>query len=345
MEINKGGTRFFELDYLRGIAALSVVLFHFTYAYDNGLKIVSPDKFYFKYGNCGVYLFFMISGFVIFMTLSKVKKPSDFIISRFIRLYPSYWCCLILSIVFVNIFKSPFNYHIISIYQFVINVTMFQNWFRVKDIDGVYWTLAVELTFYILLFSLFLLNQLKNIQYWVLLWIFGAIFPLFFNIPYQNYINALFILEYAPLFIAGIIFYILSFVNKRKINYVILIFSLIVESAYQYKTYHSFVSTYIIFIFYAIFYVLSYTYSKKDRKEQKLNEVLLFLGNISYPLYLIHENVGLTTIFYLKKLYDFQVFYIPVTICFVVFLATMISLFIEKPVMKYLKMKLLLVSK
>jgi peptidoglycan/LPS O-acetylase OafA/YrhL len=60
--------RFLELDALRGIASLTVLLFHFT-RFSSG---TSP--FNYNIGATGVDFFFMLSGFVILMTLDK--KPS-----------------------------------------------------------------------------------------------------------------------------------------------------------------------------------------------------------------------------------------------------------------------------
>lgn len=81
--------RLIELDALRGIAALSVVIYHYTTRYNS---LYGHDSFldnnYFHYCSQGVQLFFMISGFVIFLTLNHIKKPMDFVISRFSRLYP-----------------------------------------------------------------------------------------------------------------------------------------------------------------------------------------------------------------------------------------------------------------
>ena len=80
----QGKNRLLELDALRGIAALMVVLFHFT--------MDRPEMYYgFKYGVTGVDFFFIISGFVIFLTLSSTKNWKDFVVSRFSRLYPTYW--------------------------------------------------------------------------------------------------------------------------------------------------------------------------------------------------------------------------------------------------------------
>ena len=59
--------RLLELDALRGIAAMMVVLFHLT-------MNTAIEKFGFRYGVTGVDLFFIISGFVIFLTLNKSRR-------------------------------------------------------------------------------------------------------------------------------------------------------------------------------------------------------------------------------------------------------------------------------
>jgi peptidoglycan/LPS O-acetylase OafA/YrhL len=73
-----------ELDALRGIAVILVVFMHITIENDQAKDI-------FELGVTGVDLFFVISGFVILLTLEKTKSWQDFVISRFSRLYPAYW--------------------------------------------------------------------------------------------------------------------------------------------------------------------------------------------------------------------------------------------------------------
>jgi peptidoglycan/LPS O-acetylase OafA/YrhL len=80
--------RFLELDALRGIAVFLVLLSHYTWAYDYHFQSLSEHSFHFSHGEFGVQVFFMISGFVIFMTIEKTQSIKDFIISRFSRLYP-----------------------------------------------------------------------------------------------------------------------------------------------------------------------------------------------------------------------------------------------------------------
>ena len=85
--------RYYEIDLLRFLAAVGVMLFHYTfrgYAADD----LSPLEFpllaeVFKYGSLGVDLFFIISGFVILLTAYN-RDAVSFTISRIIRIYPAY---------------------------------------------------------------------------------------------------------------------------------------------------------------------------------------------------------------------------------------------------------------
>ena len=139
------GSRIEELDGLRGLAAIAVVLFHYTTRYSEIYGRETGLPFEFPYGNLGVELFFGISGFVIFMTLDRTRSLGDFVVSRVSRLYPAYWAAIILTTAVVNLegmtefMRSPF--------EITVNFTMLQSFVGVRAVDGVYWTLAVELAF------------------------------------------------------------------------------------------------------------------------------------------------------------------------------------------------------
>jgi peptidoglycan/LPS O-acetylase OafA/YrhL len=151
MEKNKT-KRFEELDALRGIAALMVVFFHFSMKRDDYNSFL-------KLGAVGVDLFFIISGFVIFMSLQKVSNSKDFIINRISRLYPTYWASVTLTFILI-ICYGIFNGNVYPqniVFNYVGNMTMFQFYLRIPDIDGPYWTMIIEMIFYIAILSLYLL--------------------------------------------------------------------------------------------------------------------------------------------------------------------------------------------
>jgi peptidoglycan/LPS O-acetylase OafA/YrhL len=115
-----------ELDALRGIATMLIVFLHLTT--ENG-KI----KGFFTLGVTGVDLFFIISGFVILLTLEKTRNWQDFVVSRFSRLYPVYWASVILIGLLMFLRGTPFTSSWIKLFA---NMTMFQAYFKIKDLDG-----------------------------------------------------------------------------------------------------------------------------------------------------------------------------------------------------------------
>ena len=140
--------RMLSLDGLRGAAAMAVVLSHYT-----SLSIWWPiveahgvrPPLRLNLGEFGVELFFMISGFVIPLSMTG-KTPGQFFRSRFIRLYPTFWICLLFSTVIHAIFLRD-----VTVGKFLANLTMIPRQFLGPSacIEGSYWTLECELFFYL----------------------------------------------------------------------------------------------------------------------------------------------------------------------------------------------------
>jgi peptidoglycan/LPS O-acetylase OafA/YrhL len=325
---NKHNERISELDALRGIAAASVMLFHYTLTGVDGIV----RGFSFKYGFLGVQLFFMISGFVIFMTIDKTKKSTDFIVSRFSRLFPAYWMAIFLTVSITLLFSSiPFN-ELFSIKQILINLTMLQYWFKVKDIEAAYWTLAIELTFYLIMLTIFILKKLEHIENICIVWLFMVVVIDTIDMPFKNYINAIFILKHAALFIGGICFFLIKKNGfNKKIN-IILISSLLVELYTIYIDDTRIIPLLAICLFYSIFYL--YIHGKLKFLS---NKILIYLGSISYPLYLIHDKIGSILIRLTKHILDNQIVYLPIAIFVILVLSTLINIYFEKPSMKFIR--------
>lgn len=91
----------YGLQYLRGIAALLVVLLHAKVAVNHFVpssKLLLPDEGFIEFGKYGVDIFFVISGMVMYLTMGKSMKSDrgigNFIIKRLIRVVPAFWMAL-----------------------------------------------------------------------------------------------------------------------------------------------------------------------------------------------------------------------------------------------------------
>ncbi len=143
------------LDSLRGIAAMSVVFSHFI---ELTPLQVYLDWLYFSPGQFGVAVFFAISGMVIPFSLKEEPNAvAKFALSRFFRLYPAYWASLLLAIVSASLFL----HRDIDATQVMANISMLQGFFGIPHMFGVYWTLMLEMVFYVSMAGLFVVGLLR----------------------------------------------------------------------------------------------------------------------------------------------------------------------------------------
>jgi peptidoglycan/LPS O-acetylase OafA/YrhL len=138
---------------LRGLAALAVCWYHFTYGQDWWLKASG------KYGWLGVHIFFVISGFIIPYSLYQYRYSIGdyfrFVGKRLARLHPPYLASMVVVIVFGWLMMlvpswtaKPPDVSWISLVShfFYLNDLIGRPWLNV-----VYWTLGIELQWYLLL--------------------------------------------------------------------------------------------------------------------------------------------------------------------------------------------------
>ena len=153
------------IDALRGIAVLSVLLQHALEQIVLNQAAGDYYRFfhnavgeYFNFGRFGVVLFFFVSGFVIPNSFPNSSAPiRDFAISRFFRLYPAYW----VSIVVVLLIAPAFEGKTFPLSQILANITMLQMFMNIQNLNIGYWTLAVELIFYVGCIALFAIGLLR----------------------------------------------------------------------------------------------------------------------------------------------------------------------------------------
>ncbi len=141
------------LDALRGIAALAVALQH-------GAEILWPAYLrwsveVFRAGEYGVFVFFLVSGFIIPASLEKRGSVRAFWVGRVLRLYPVYWVAMVaVAVLAVTVDRSVADGH--DRWDFLVNLTMVQNFTTGANVIGASWTLAFEMVFYLLCSALLL---------------------------------------------------------------------------------------------------------------------------------------------------------------------------------------------
>ncbi|ROS72306.1 peptidoglycan/LPS O-acetylase OafA/YrhL [Curtobacterium sp. PhB130] len=299
--------RFALLDGLRFAAALTVVAFHFTArktdAWATPVSEQSPAVFDLtKYGVFGVDLFFVISGFVILMT-AWGRPLHQFVSSRVSRLYPAYWVCVLLT-AGVLVFNGA---HWFTTSDVLINLTMAQEAFNVPHIDGVYWTLWVEMRFYALMavFVIVGISERRLIAFSVL-WPVAAAIAEKTQLDFVAYVL---VWQHAALFAGGMMLFVIvrnghSFVRWLAVgtDLLLALATSAPEAAQRILgTTGSGVPSLaaigcVLLCFVAVALV---TMTRLRRVNWKWLSVL---GALTYPLYLLHEQIGWAVIEHTQQL-------------------------------------------
>ena len=280
--------RFNEIDLLRGVACAAVVAFHYlsrgpraewmSQALNPWLEPVA------RYGYLGVHLFFVISGFVILMSAQNASTR-EFFASRVARLYPALWVGASLTAGTAWALADPkFS---VSLPHFLANLTMLPHWFKVPYVDGAYWSLAVEVHFYLYVAMALWLGQMHRMEWllaaWLLVSALNALRPMW---PVEFWLDA----KWAPLFVAGGCFFLirtrgLTFMRTALLacSYVLAVYYAVTAE----PTDNPWIVSGVITAIYAIFMAIAF-----DRWRMAPSRLTLLAGALTYPVYVVHQNFG-----------------------------------------------------
>lgn len=295
--------RFRELDGLRGIAALAVVFSHFTGGYNARYPNDAPAFYDIWWGAFGVSLFFMISGFVILMT-AQAGGAKRFAISRLARLYPAYWAALAIAVIVGAVVKVPGTP--VSPGVVVANLTMVQRWFFVDNVNDAFWTLAIEMQFYVLLFVLLLVTRARltdSVMRWVAAaWLAGALVIAVWAYPQAHGVNPQFVptiakfiinltmAEYGPLFCVGM----LAYLTRRHGRFEKLLPAAVCAAVLAAGLLETWLHAVWVGCLSAVFLFIAL----RKRTGPLLWAPIQWLGKISYSLYVVHSILGYAVIRY-----------------------------------------------
>ncbi|WP_067063281.1 acyltransferase family protein [Roseateles chitosanitabidus] len=325
--------RLAQLDALRGIAALAVVLFHYTTRFDEVFGHARDPLVAVPYGYLGVNLFFMISGFVIFMTLERTSRPLDFVVSRFSRLYPAYWGALLLTFGLTHLIGLPGK--TVGLDVLAVNVTMIQGFFGVPHVDNVYWTLEVELLFYFWALLSHRLGGASGLRSFLfgclaLRLVYAGALALFqVDLPWVG--QRWLLLPYICWFALGVAIYRLSRGERGqaadRADLTLAAGALLVMALADGPGWA---------VLGAVFFAVLFG-AARGRWTWLEHPALIWLGGVSYTLYLVHENIGWAM---LRRFEQWGVevhVAILLTLIGASLLAQLLTAFVERPAMRWIR--------
>lgn len=265
---------FYSIDLLRGTVALLVCMYHLSEGFlteGDWVRIV------FSRGYLGVEIFFVISGFVIPYTMwtrnHQYLDTPRFLIKRLIRIEPPYWMSIVL--IFVIDYLSKFFVHYVDKPIVIEPMNLFYHVLHLNDIlglpwlKGIYWSLAVEVQYYLfiaLIFPFIFSHNPKTRYAFLFLFCLGR----WLNIDHS-------VFYYGCHFVSGILFFQLTAGLISKKEFVISLAFFWGITLWCFDIYH---------LSAVIFSVLVMYYAQYNFKP------MVFMGKISYSFYLIHIQVA-----------------------------------------------------
>lgn len=328
-----------NIQILRGIAALLVCCFHSRE--DLNFENLPLGNFLFGKGSIGVPVFFVISGFIMTFTTKKIrfgsplqniKELSFFYKKRIIRIIPLYY---LLTFVWILLGGTWLFYIGGKGLSRLIHSLLFlpqKDFFPVLYLG---WSLNYEMFFYFI-FGISLLFREKRFFFIIVFFLSTNLLGIFFTNE-----SAFFLMITNTLnlyFVMGILFalFMTKFYIPKKIAlfisiagiilFILMLFSLISVN-------HELIMLFIVSLFVFSFLLFDFSLNPKG------NRALIFLGDISYSLYLSHPFVEII----LRKIkpegwpnIPFFIFKILLSVGF----AAVIYLYVEKKLSHYLKIKL-----
>ena len=302
----------YAVDLLRFAAAMLVVLFHFFAGFaspghklavrflDAGL-LPETGKAMAGYGWIGVEIFFVISGYVIAIS-AHGSRALPFARRRVLRLWPAALLCATLTLAVL----WPLDPRLVHLDEYWRSAVL---WPWGEYIDGSYWTLAVEGVFYALVALSLLLGRGRDLIDWVamgiglasaLYWITGANVP---GISLRD--EQLLLLTHGCYFALGILLH--RWHGGQRGPWTIAMFILMAVPALLQIIVRNGSTAYgigtaidwkvAVSIFLLAFGVVALSPTIQPALERVLpRRPVLLLGLATYPLYLIHQTVGLVMI-------------------------------------------------
>lgn len=313
-----------QLEGIRGIAILLVITYHIFYRFQEIYCDSVREIFGMSYwGKIGVIFFLLMS--MIFVFAHEEQNATQFLIRRFFRLWPTYFVAITLTFIVTS--SWGLDGRTVELKDYIANVLLINHFIGLPYVDSAHWYLTTMVAASIICTILIATKQTERAEVyfiWMVVTVcFGKIIkiPILYTILGGNYVGIL---------ILGIQFG--RYLRKKEIGSRDIFVSGI--AIFYVAVAQGLIDMGIMVM--AIFILLLAWNNKLKLLECKK---LLYIARISYPLYLIHQNISYCIEIALIK--HMNLFFAG-TICIIISLtlATILYYSVEKPVAKFVKSRL-----
>jgi peptidoglycan/LPS O-acetylase OafA/YrhL len=319
--------RFLYIDGLRGVASFAVAWFHISMHMSwPAWSLCYPLLLISAWGRFGVQIFFVISGFVIAHTLYKgnpirsFKATGLFFVRRSLRLDPTYWVCLPVGLVSNWIYcnytshPTPGITAEVSWFRIWTNALYLQKILSSPPILDVAWTLCVEIQLYIAFAILLLLSNLISAKWKTdvatvrtVVFFLCVLFSWAWPLGLLPYIDG-WLLPHCYLFLLGV-FCCWCYHRQRyaKGLFLFAVFLTVVSLGVQYLTKSKDDPSYVgSYMFVGLLTAVSLYLAPSVKPLMRILSLgpLLYLGRLSYCLYLLHVPIGVLFVSLIGTYYD-----------------------------------------
>jgi peptidoglycan/LPS O-acetylase OafA/YrhL len=284
------------LDAFRALAIFAVMMYHYLWCWappSHARDLYGYHRVYSHWlalGSLGVQFFFMISGFVILMTLGRCRSLPEFWVRRFARLYPAYFVVIVISFIVTNRF-GPNEFQSTTTDLFTGLAFLSPDFTKGTFVDLSFWSLVVEVQFYFWIGIVYMAAKKHFVVAWIVLVSVGILCWLLSGMESLHVLkfvrHPLFLLPHIAHFTAGMAFYQLFM--RRRTGGALMLVSLL---AYAVVTEHSGWPRHAA----TALMVVAFLAFLSGRLNWLARQPLLFVGEISYSLYLVHQNLGIILI-------------------------------------------------
>ncbi|WP_184545855.1 acyltransferase family protein [Mucilaginibacter sp. FT3.2] len=254
-----------QVDYIRAIASLAVALFHLG---GKTLPVLN-------YGWLGVYMFFLLSGFIICWAIPENytwRLSGRFVLKRIIRIEPPYIISICIAIIVNFLWVQHYKPDWINA---LCHLAYLNSFLGQPYLSPVYWTLGIEFQFYLFVALCFPLFT-RNWGQWLLLVL--SVLAVFIKVPGASLVNSF------PVFALGVLYY-LYLVKGKSLKGTLILGVLIAVCSY-----------YAVGIPQTLAALFSLGLLLLPLKKHPF---ISFFSRISFSLYLTHDMIGSHLVVYL----------------------------------------------